>query len=81
MAPGSTLQHTSQSRTKQNMAEMTNLPSLEILYGFYLLPELVPPAFDEEACMEQRQQPTPLTQIHPEMTERNPPGNQQQLQV
>lgn len=53
------------------------LPNLsKILMGFYLLPGLVPLAVDGEACMEQRQQPTPPTQIHPEMTERNPPGNQ-----
>ena len=80
MAPGSTLQQTSQSRTNQNTAVLPN-PPLENFNESYLLPELVPPAFDEEACMEQRQQPTPLTQIHPEMIERNPPRKQQQIQI
>lgn len=48
---------------------------------FYLLLEPVPPDVGEGACTEQRQQPAPRRQNHPEMTEKNPPGNQQQVQV
>ncbi len=55
---------------------MPNLPPCAYLNESYLLPELAPPAVDGEVCMELRQQPTPPTQIHPEMTERNPPRNQ-----
>lgn len=74
--------NTVKKKSKQGSAQLSNLLSSAYLNEFYLLPELVPPAADEEACMEQRQQPTPPTQIHPEKTERNPPRNQrQQLQV
>lgn len=70
-------------RTNHNKAVhmLPKLPQPKY-FNLHLLPGLVPPGVDGEACMEQHQQPTPLTQIHPETTERNPPGNpQQQLQV
>lgn len=47
------------------------------LSTFYLLTDLIPPAVGGEVCMEQRRQPTPLTQICQEMTARNPPKNNQ----
>lgn len=55
--------------------------SFEYFHIWYLLPELVPPAVDGEVCTEQRQQPTPLRQIHQGKTERNPPGNKHQPHV
>lgn len=63
--------HNSQNKSKQGFQICHRLKAP---LNFYLLPERVPPAVDGEACMEQRQQPTPLTQIHPEMTGKNPPG-------
>lgn len=69
---------TVKTKSKQGTAGKICHSVSHIFHELHLLPVPVPPAFDGEACMERRQQPTPLTRTHQEMTARNPPGKQQQ---